>query len=151
MGLHDLEFLRCQTTGFIQNLLRDEIFPISCRADALTIRAISTVTAESDPSSQQLLRSISVMTRICSTWSPLSPLRNSTMLLRIQPSGNYSFLIYNLLRHHAFQNLLLRIEHKHITHAAQYRLFIKRAADIIGRSQIISMFNIAGGRLLLKS
>ena len=23
MGLHDLEFLRCQTAGFIQNLLRD--------------------------------------------------------------------------------------------------------------------------------
>ena len=41
------------------------------------------------------------------------------------------FLIYNLLRHHTFQNLLLRIEHKHITHAAQYRLFIKRAADIV--------------------
>ena len=56
-------------------------------------------------------------------------------------------LINDLLRHHAFQNLLLRIEHEHVAHTAQHRLLIKWAADIIGRSQVISVFNITGGRL----
>ena len=113
---------------------------MSCRAEASGIKSCCSAEIEYlSLTSNRQWSSVSVMIRICRTWRPLSPLRNSTEYDSEHPPA-YPYCFSrgtDAVRNHLHQPPLLGVQLDGIGHAAVHDARIKGAIDIITCTQFV--------------
>ena len=146
MRLDDLEFLRCQLAGFVEDGIRNADF-----ADV--------VQGGSGADERDIVLRQGVAIRLARKLAQ-QKLRDGLNVLHMQPTfgvaklddvakdaGHQAVALFapvNLFGYHAHQVLLLAVEHQRVDDAAANGRFIERAADVIRRAELIGALNEHG-------